>query len=91
MPRYFFNIYDGSNVRDDEGTELADAEVAKVEAIRHAGTLIAENANWIRVNQDWRLDVTDEAGMILYRLGFYVGSTAATMHIGDRRKPNPSA
>ena len=33
MPRYFFDVHDGTNTLDDAGTELADVAAARVEAI----------------------------------------------------------
>ena len=33
MPRYFFHVIDGTDVRDEDGTELPDVYVAQTEAI----------------------------------------------------------
>ena len=32
MPRYFFDIHDGSHTRDDEGVECADLRTVAMEA-----------------------------------------------------------
>jgi hypothetical protein len=34
LPRFFFDIHDGINIRDDVGQILPDLDAAKVEAIR---------------------------------------------------------
>ena len=34
MPRYFFDIHDGGSSRDDEGTECADLDEARLLAIQ---------------------------------------------------------
>ena len=34
MPHYFFDIHDGGSTRDDTGTECADDEAARKQAIR---------------------------------------------------------
>lgn len=86
VPRFFFNVCDGVTPLDSDGTELPNAEVAKVEAIRHAGVLVSESADRFRVDESWRLEVTDEAGLILYRIEMHIGSTAATMHLKNRRR-----
>jgi hypothetical protein len=40
--RYFFNVYDGEDILDDDGTELASVEQVRYEAGRTAGGLLRE-------------------------------------------------
>ena len=43
MPRFFFDIFDGIEIVSDEiGVELADAEVARVEATRTLSEIAAQ-------------------------------------------------
>jgi hypothetical protein len=42
MPRYFFKVHDGTGLRDDRGTELADRDAAHAEAIVAAGEMLKE-------------------------------------------------
>ena len=42
MPRYFFNIHDGNDLIDRDGTELRDEAQARAEAVHLAGRCIAE-------------------------------------------------
>ncbi|WP_373322041.1 DUF6894 family protein [Methylobacterium dankookense] len=44
MPRYFFDVFDGGGSRDDEGTELADAEHSRRKAVRLAGRISGGDA-----------------------------------------------
>ena len=78
MPRYHFNISDGVSLPDTEGTELPDIEAAKVAAIKMAGVIISEQADHFRSGEDWFMSVTDEKGLILFRLDFNMTLSAAT-------------
>jgi hypothetical protein len=69
MPRYFFNIHDGTNFFDCEGTVLPDDAQARADAVNLAGNAIIErgDAFWI-TPQDWSLKVSNEAGEVLCEL-----------------------
>jgi hypothetical protein len=71
MPRYFFNIHDGKNVIDREGTELADLAEARLSAVELAGRSIADMSDtfWTQ-DHKWRLEVLDENGKLLFTLNF---------------------
>jgi hypothetical protein len=71
MPRYFFNIHDGKDLVDHEGTVLADLSQARVEAVDLAGRCIADMGEvfWTPGHQ-WRLEVLDENGTLLFTLNF---------------------
>lgn len=70
MPRYFFHVYDGSSDIDQEGTELPDIYAAQEEAIRLSGELLREMGGKFWDGAVWSLEVTDEAGRILFILRF---------------------
>ena len=72
VPRFHFNVFDGVSDIDTEGTELPSWEEARFEAIRLAGEIIRDDSKRIAVGEDWRLEVTDETGLILFRLDFNV-------------------
>jgi hypothetical protein len=40
VPRYFFHIHDGKNIRDTDGIELAGVAEARNQAIATAGEVI---------------------------------------------------
>ena len=61
MPRYFFNLKDGRTSLDDEGTELADIDAARREAVTYAGSTLRDGAGDSLWNgEPWRLWVTDQ-------------------------------
>lgn len=60
MPRYFFNTADGSRDRDVEGTELADLNAARKEAIQFTGAVLRDDPDRIWDGRDFRVDVSDE-------------------------------
>ena len=70
MPRYFFHVYDGFSTKDNEGTELPDIFHAQEEAIRLSAALLGEMGAKFWDGTDWRLEVTDEAGRLLFTLRF---------------------
>jgi hypothetical protein len=70
MPRYFFHVHDGEEIIDHEGTELADAEDARVEAVVLSGGMLKDAGPRFWNNGEWRLHVTDEAGATVCALLF---------------------
>jgi hypothetical protein len=40
MPRYYFHFLNGQTALDDEGTELADMQAVRVEAVRSSREII---------------------------------------------------
>ena len=83
MPRFFFHVHDGRAVLDEEGTELPDFDQARREAIRLAGQILDNEAPNLELAEDWHMDVTDESGLILFRLDFTLTASAA---VGRSRK-----
>jgi hypothetical protein len=71
MPRYFFDLYNEMNVRDDEGQEFPDLETAKSQALKQVrkliGGLIVENG---RIDLLHHLKLRDEAGNVVHRVEF---------------------
>ncbi len=72
MPRYFFNVHDGTNLQDDEGTDLPDLDTARCMAIRYAGALLEECGHRLGFGESWHLEATDEARRVLFHLDFRV-------------------
>ncbi len=68
MPRYHFNVYDGSSNLDHEGVELRDLNQAHIEALRCTAGIISDEARRRSLGKKWRLEVTDAQGAILLRL-----------------------
>lgn len=76
VPRYFFNVHDGVDLQDEEGTELPDLDTARRIAIQYAGALLEESGPRLGFGQTWRLETTDEARTVLFQLDFRVSSAA---------------
>ena len=70
MPLYYFHVYDGYSKLDTDGTELPDIYTAQDEAIRLSGEILREEAGKFWNNTDWRLEVTDASGAVLFVLRF---------------------
>ena len=68
MPRYHFNIRDDAPARDVNGAELSGLAAARVEAVRLAGDLLRDRAVTFWDDEEWRLDVTNARGLLLFTL-----------------------
>ena len=77
MPRYFFHIFDGVDIRDYDGVELPDLTFARREALRYAGSLLDQASKRSSLGREWRMDVTDAKGLILFSLSFLVTDAPA--------------
>ena len=89
MPRYHFNVYDGVTMLDPDGVELTSWEAARLEAIRHCGEIFKDDPKRIALGEDWRMEVTDDTGLVLFRLDFSVMETAATMKVRPTAMSEP--
>ncbi len=69
MPRYHFNVLDGTAYIDRTGIELAGIDDAKREARRYAGKMLVDSAGVSSPDREWRVEVTDHQGLALFRLG----------------------
>ncbi|TNC05406.1 hypothetical protein FF100_35755 [Methylobacterium terricola] len=86
MPRFFFNVYDGVSMLDDMGSELANWQEARIKAIQFAGEIFMSEAQSIALGEDWRIEVTDERNLVLFRLDFIsVEAPALSSHRGKDR------
>ncbi len=77
MPRYFFNVYDDHVSIDTVGLELAGHKEARRAAVRSCGVIIESEGEKFRFDEDWRMEVVDETGLILFRLDFSVMDSPA--------------
>ncbi len=70
MPRYFFNVEDGDCIPDFGGTELRDVDAARAKAKRVGEAFIAEEPKAFAAGGPWRIAVTDEWGLLVFRHPF---------------------
>lgn len=77
MPRFYFNVYDGVTILDEEGTEFPTWKEARLGAIQAVGEILKNSPERIALGEDWRMEVTDETGLVLFRLDFLVMESPA--------------
>jgi hypothetical protein len=77
VPIYHFNVRDGSNIPDPDGTELPNLKAARVEAVKLAGRLLLDEPDTFWEGSDWHVEVTNDRGLILFRLDFMATEAAA--------------
>lgn len=70
MTQYRFQVFDGRSTIAPEVIELPDLAAARREGIRRAGATLVLDAQVLTPDNDWRLDVTDEHGTLLFRYDF---------------------
>jgi hypothetical protein len=79
MPSYHIELRTASKVWDTLDVERDDLTALRIEMARFVGQMLADHAEQIWEDQDWRIDVTDDEGLILYVLEVSATNTAATM------------
>ena len=68
MPKYHFGSVDGHRDPDPEGSELPDLAAARVMAVRYAGEVLQSDPAIVWHNGQWRVEVTDDDGVLLFTL-----------------------
>ena len=77
MPRYHFNVFDGATILDQDGTQLSGPDDARRESIRLASELLRSEVAKAEIGEEWRVEVTDGRGMILFRIDILMRESAA--------------
>jgi hypothetical protein len=72
MPRFYFHLFNDTQVPDPEGTELPDATVAIQRAVTAARAMAAESVREGRLVLSHRIEISDETG-----------ASVGTVHFGD--------
>jgi hypothetical protein len=71
MPRFFLHVCNGDGLtQDDTGSEFANAQAARDEAIRSARSIMADEVQGGQLNLDSFIDVEDEDHHRLFRVEF---------------------
>jgi len=71
MPRYHFNVDNGTGfVADEEGRELPDLAAARAEGVKGVRSILAEDVLNGRIDLLGRLDIVDGAGKVLLAIRF---------------------
>ena len=87
MPIYNINVRTQSHVADTLRVTRDDLRALRLEMARFAGELLVMHADELWEDQEWQVDVSDEAGLILYVLQISVADTSATMGTLKKRGP----
>ncbi|PWG02847.1 DUF6894 family protein [Sphingosinicella humi] len=78
MARYNIELRTESRVSETLQVEKADLTELRIEVARFVGDLLKDHANQIWIDEDWRVDVTDQTGLILYVMQITATNSAAT-------------
>jgi hypothetical protein len=71
VPRYFFDLYNDMNARDEEGRELANLGAAKAVVLCEVREMIqASVAELGKIDLRHHIDVRDESGAVVYVMHF---------------------
>jgi hypothetical protein len=79
VTRYNIELRTESHVATTLEVESHDLAALRVEVARFVGELLKDHAAQIWVDEDWRVDATDENGLILFVMHLFASTTAATM------------
>jgi len=79
MPHYNIELRTEGRVWETLAVESADLDALRIEMAQFVGQLLQDHAKQIWADEEWRIDVTDETGLILFVLQIIASDTAATM------------
>jgi len=77
VPRYFFDTANGSRFHDTDGVEMADRREARIYAVRFAGECIADDPELLETVTDFRVEVRDSDGLMLFTVTTFVTESPA--------------
>jgi hypothetical protein len=78
MPKFYFNVCDGAAISDIEECELSDINAAQHEAVKKFGQMICELRPIFRTDAEWKMDVMDGRGSIVFSLRFLATNAPVT-------------
>ncbi len=78
MPRYFFDIDNHKYVNDDDGTDLADDEEARVQAVIFAGDYLSDHPAIARHGARFRVTVRNDQGSVLLAVAVMIDEPGDT-------------
>lgn len=78
VAKYHIQLRTESIVSETLTVERDDLTGLRVELARFVGELLKDHAGQIWIDEDWRVDVTDETGLILFVMQISATDTPAT-------------
>jgi hypothetical protein len=85
MARYNIQLRTESHVQTAVEVVRDDLVAVRIEPAQFVGELLKDHAEQIWVDEDWRVDVTNEDGLILYVMEISASDSAATLGYRPRR------
>jgi hypothetical protein len=83
MATYRINIRTESHIADTLEVETDDLTELRLELARFVGELLKDHAELIWADEDWRIDVTDGSGAIIYVMHISAVETPANREPGQ--------
>ena len=80
MPKFFFNVQDGS-IPDRDGYDLPDLAAARVVAVQTACAIVSQNVSSLVDRGEWQMHVCDESGLVLFTLTFFTTDAPSTQTV----------
>lgn len=80
--RFHFQVRTDTHVLLADASELEDVDEARIKAARRVGTLLHEHAGQLWADEEWRMDITNADGLILFVIQISAMRTAATAEVG---------
>ena len=78
MPRFYFHIHAGRSQLDLDGLDLPSREAAQLMAVRLTGETLKDEAHLVAFSDQWRMEVTDDKGAVLFEIDVRFLTPAAT-------------
>lgn len=78
MARYNIELRTDTHVAETLEVESEDVRALRIELARFVGQMLRDHAERVWEDQNWRVGVTDERGLILFVMHILATDTAAT-------------
>lgn len=78
MPSYRINLRSESHIADTFTVEHEDLTALRIEVARFVGETLRDHASLIWKDEDWRIDVSDDTGLILFIIQVAAYNSSAT-------------
>jgi hypothetical protein len=79
VAHYNIELRTAGKVWETLAVDSAGIPDLRIELAQFVGELLKDHAGKIWVDEDWRIDVTDASGLILYVMNVVATESAATM------------
>lgn len=79
MPKFHIELRTAGQVWETLMVDRPDHDAVRIEMAKFVGELLKDHAGKIWADEDWRVDVTDECGLILYVMHISASDSPATM------------